>query len=500
MSEISIDTRPIGVEDLLLDSSGADTASSFTDQDGVSHPLTGLNAGHIYLKGDTRPQVGQAATVDEAIANLAEDIQDVAQQQTTAMTEDTVIDLSSSSGRQTLIDAQLKNLGGHTLTFRFPAGVSVQVVTSPLVFSGFYNGTLIADLNGGSISDNGTLDNEGVLRFVNCKCAVKVVKNVQNPTTGDGIISYTSNRYGVALIHVPDCEFENIAFSGANINTDYAVFSFVSNACFNNCSFSSTKKTLSNSIYKDYTDEHNVSTAAHSDLFSSKADKDHTHAIADVTSLSSALNSLDTGKAPAVHSHAITDVNDLQDTLSGKAASDHAHNIGGTGFSEIGFSNVKSAIEKIGFLFAGGQVLSNLTQFEEYPVGYEDASGKRNRGWLILPLYLADPNGADNLVPIVVEWGVTSTIAGGGDKTVTQNIPVPVRQVFYVGFTSDNSSKDSTYSQVPQFIKMTSQTSFQFYNQNVGQYSVNSRHYWFLIGVYGGEFSSLPFSYSNPNT
>ena len=54
-----------------------------------------------------------------------------------------------------------------------------------------------------------------------------------------------------------------------------------------------------------------------------KADKVHTHAIADVTGLQGALD----GKAASTHTHAIADVNGLQNALDGKAASAHTHAI-----------------------------------------------------------------------------------------------------------------------------------------------------------------------------
>ena len=54
-----------------------------------------------------------------------------------------------------------------------------------------------------------------------------------------------------------------------------------------------------------------------------KADKVHTHAIADVTGLQGALD----GKAASSHAHAIADVTGLQGALDGKAASTHTHAI-----------------------------------------------------------------------------------------------------------------------------------------------------------------------------
>lgn len=50
----------------------------------------------------------------------------------------------------------------------------------------------------------------------------------------------------------------------------------------------------------------------------------HTHAIADVDGLQTALN----GKAGTSHTHAISDVTNLQTTLNGKAPSTHTHAIG----------------------------------------------------------------------------------------------------------------------------------------------------------------------------
>jgi len=49
----------------------------------------------------------------------------------------------------------------------------------------------------------------------------------------------------------------------------------------------------------------------------------HTHAIADVTNLQTALD----GKAAASHGHAIADVTNLQTALDGKAAASHGHAI-----------------------------------------------------------------------------------------------------------------------------------------------------------------------------
>ncbi len=54
-----------------------------------------------------------------------------------------------------------------------------------------------------------------------------------------------------------------------------------------------------------------------------KAASSHTHSIANVTGLQTALD----GKAALAHSHAIADVTGLQTALDGKAASSHAHSI-----------------------------------------------------------------------------------------------------------------------------------------------------------------------------
>lgn len=62
-----------------------------------------------------------------------------------ALTTDTTVNLTSgmtAAQIQALIDAQPKNLGGHTLTFQFGDGTYNTSMTAALTFQYFYNGTL----------------------------------------------------------------------------------------------------------------------------------------------------------------------------------------------------------------------------------------------------------------------------------------------------------------------------------------------------------------------
>ena len=59
------------------------------------------------------------------------------------------------------------------------------------------------------------------------------------------------------------------------------------------------------------------------------AEEGHTHALADVDGLQTALNA----KAASSHTHAISDVTNLQTTLDGKASSSHTHTVQATNIS-----------------------------------------------------------------------------------------------------------------------------------------------------------------------
>ena len=83
-----------------------------------------------------------------------------------------------------------------------------------------------------------------------------------------------------------------------------------------------------------------------------KAEASHTHAISDVTGLSSTLS----GKASASHTHAISDVTGLQDALDGKAASSHTHTL-----SEITDAGAGANLDRLQVTVGSGQTTSSTT-------------------------------------------------------------------------------------------------------------------------------------------
>ena len=71
-SELSIDTRLIGAEDIYWDSDGIDEQTSFIDRNGGEHALTLINARHVPLPQNVASSVGGNMNVADALIYLAE--------------------------------------------------------------------------------------------------------------------------------------------------------------------------------------------------------------------------------------------------------------------------------------------------------------------------------------------------------------------------------------------------------------------------------------------
>ncbi|EAY04322.1 hypothetical protein TVAG_069700 [Trichomonas vaginalis G3] len=71
-----------------------------------------------------------------------------------------------------------------------------------------------------------------------------------------------------------------------------------------------------------------------------KADKNHTHTIANITNLQETLNS----KSDVGHTHTIANITNLQETLNSKSDVGHTHNF----FSTVGIESILGTIEKTG--------------------------------------------------------------------------------------------------------------------------------------------------------
>jgi hypothetical protein len=471
MSEYDIETRLLGKEDINFDTEGTNAQDEYTDQSGVTHPVTKLNAAHIPLLGDTRSATG-ATNIDKALANLAEEIQEVATQQSTAMSEDTTIVLDDYEHRQETINAQLKNLGGHTLTFQFPASVDVQVSTTPLDFSGFYNGKLVIDLNSDVIADNGTLDKDGIFRIENCHCAT-TVKN--------GTIKYlnSNNHYGVVLVQVPNCEFDSVAFVGASSTLDYGVYAYISNFYLYQCSFTTSNKQKIDSAYNDVIDVHVADPLAHKSLFDEKAAAVHSHSISDVTNLQTSLD----GKAASSHSHTISDVTNLQTTLNGKADSSSLPNA----FLYHDFRNLNSVIN-------AQDMLRRIGLFGSVPLPVSGYNQSMNSGgYLFLPLQCG---GEDYWVPIVIEWGTTGFFVSSGTASVSKSvtIPVPIQTCLHLSFVQTAMDSNTPHATCG-FDGFTANNKFTCFGRKDASGDTQFKFQWFLIGVYDGYFDSFPFDY-----
>ena len=328
MSEYELEMRLLGKEDINFDTDGTNAQTEFVDLNGDSHTITKLNASHIPLTQAARVVVVGAENVNSAIQVLHEDIQNVAAQNGVGMGADKTIVLETASTRQTLISAQFRNLGGHTLTFKFPEEGDVNVATAPLEFQGFYNGILVIDLNGCDIHDNGTFSPEGVLRIKNCHCIVRVIGDGRS-TNGYGKVIFTSNHYGIAIIHSPSCSIEHIGFESSSTASDYALYMESANAFFTSCTFTGCKHQLMNSIYRDYVDDHMSDASAHATLFAGKADLSHTHSMSHISGLEDSLG----GKAALVHSHSIDDITGFSsDTFSSAHYAESAGYADSTGY------------------------------------------------------------------------------------------------------------------------------------------------------------------------
>jgi len=518
-NEYDIDTRLLGKEDINFDTDGTGAQDAYTDLNGVSHPVTKLNASHLPIRADTRSVVDGATNVDEAVSALSNKIQEIEDQQATAMSEDKTVDFDQygdQTARQGAIDAQLKNLGGHTLTFQFPGSLDTMYISAkPLLFEEFYNGTLVLDLNGVNIQDSGAFSPEGVLRIENCHCAVRVI-NSSTGSTG-GAIQYADNHYGVGLYQVPNCSFESIAFIGTSATNHYAVYSYASNFCFSECSFTNSKKFDLKSAYKDYVDSvHNVDATAHADAISAGA--------ATVVAAHNTAESPHQGKfelAGAISTHnsdstAHSGTFEPAGAVSTHNSDPNAHSLSSQ-YPYTDFSNVTDVQDLQNILGKLGLATMGYTAYSgQSPFNPQFNSG----GYLFIPAQVGSDG---SWVPLVLEWGYTdvfSTVSQGGGDESGQNaiqqktifLPVPIRDCLHLSFSQDgvegttSGHVDDHDAQVAVTINLVNfqsdagdntADSFVCRARRVvsGYYNTTYRFHWFLVGVYAGSFSSLPIQY-----
>lgn len=227
MSSLHISKRLIGKQDVNWDITGNDEKANFVTSDGVTKDLDKINAAHIPLRAATRANLGEKSNVDDALSFLNTKITSIGS--VSAMASDLEIIFEANATIleiQGLIDQQIKNLGGYTLTFQFPEYIN-QSLTTSLKFKGFQNGTLIISC-GENVTILDALNIETLLRFSDCTCEVKI----QGMT-----FQHTYSKYAIyaersASINVNEC-----SFTGNADSTTYALALVQSNGSIDNCTF-----------------------------------------------------------------------------------------------------------------------------------------------------------------------------------------------------------------------------------------------------------------------
>jgi len=265
-----IDTRLLGREDIYWDVDGSDEQTSFVDHDGEEHPLHYVNAGHIPLPAAVREVTGNAATVADGIRYLAE--QSVPSAGTgSAMAADTVLTLTAvmtDTARQTTIDNQKKDLGGHVLTIQFEAALDIYPIQK-IEIAGFFNGSLVIDLNGITVTAAAAIACLFHIRDCHCKTELK-----------SGTLVYASAVNAVLAERCPCLYLTSLAFSGTS--TSYAVHATDCDGKLTGCTAAVGKALQIDGMISGYCVEqaqanstsavgtHNADNTAHSQLFAAK--------------------------------------------------------------------------------------------------------------------------------------------------------------------------------------------------------------------------------------
>ena len=251
-----IETRLIGAEDIWWDSEGKGEKGSFVDRDWVDHPITQINASHIPLPESTRAVCGDAENVADGLEKLSGVLgNDVSER--AVLTEDKEIELESSLNhpqKQALINEQVRNLGGHTLTVKFPLAIDTQI-TDSFNFSGFYNGTLIIDLQGIMIFDGANITK---LFYIKDCLSQVLIRN--------GTLRHSSSKYAIYADRSPHVYLRDLSFIGSGLDC-YAFGGAVSNGSASSCTYTNDKQFylsgFSASNVTDKVSDHNSGSVVH---------------------------------------------------------------------------------------------------------------------------------------------------------------------------------------------------------------------------------------------
>lgn len=414
----SVETRLIGKEDLLLDQYGNGVEQSYEDVNGVSHKITPISASILPLPSDLRVSLAGSLNVAAGLRNILSRLALLSEgvEEQSILEEDTVIVLPgtySPSEKQVLIEQQIKNLGGHTLTFEFQEAFDIET-SGFFEFHGFYNGTLIIDLKSVTISDSADIGQ--LFHIHDCSCKVEVK---------DGTIKHLLSLYGIKAENCPALYLNNIAFFGQDGENNYALRGFGINGVISNCTYTEDNDVLLSDIggasYNAYTDAkvsfgvaehnqnndahalvinaHNTSETAHQALFAAKAPVSHSHAESEAAAAAAAAET-------AVSTH------DTDEDA-------HADLFGSFGTAITQASQAVKLYSGLIFPYAGSTA----------PTGYMLCDGSAISRTTYSDLFTA-----------------IGTAFGAGDGTTTFNIP-DLRGKFIRGLGGDSSTLGATQAE-----------------------------------------------------
>lgn len=306
-----VETRLIGKEDMLLDSYGNGNEENYEDSNGIQHKLTPISSTVIPLSSDIRVSLPGATNVSHAFVKILEKINALSGVSTDQgmLKNDTIVSLAgtlSHAEKKTLIAQQFTNLGGKTLTFEFAEAYDIETADF-FEFNGFYNGTLIIDLNAITISDSADIGQ--IFHIHDCSCKVEIKH---------GTIKHLLSLYGIKAENCPCFYLSGIAFFGPGGKSNYALRGLGINGVLSFCTYTDDNdyyiSDIAGTSYNGYTDAkvldgingHNGSGTAHQDLFNAHANSINAH------------KSLFDEKALLVHAHT-----ESEEAAAGAAVGEH---------------------------------------------------------------------------------------------------------------------------------------------------------------------------------
>ena len=202
-----IQKRLLGVEDVNWDMTGEGETENFFGANGYEKVLHKINESHIPVSRKIRDELDGTSTLTEALLKILEKLKTgypSSGNTSGSMTEDKIVYFDSSmsaSEIQNVIDNQMKNLGNHILTFKFPENY-YQNVNQNIRFSDFFNGKIIVDGNGSTVRDTGNIGSIFLFEF--CLCYIDFQNfTVEINNSGSGI--ETKASFGV---FIKNCHFE----------------------------------------------------------------------------------------------------------------------------------------------------------------------------------------------------------------------------------------------------------------------------------------------------